>query len=87
MPIAAWMRFVARQAKAGIAIVDPDAARLAELGKACTGDARADVERFAVCEAVLPTTLLGEERFRRALETAYARLGEPNAAITAEPLA
>ena len=39
MPIAAWMRFIARQAKAGVAIVDPEAARLAAIGKACTGDA------------------------------------------------
>jgi fructuronate reductase len=84
MPIAAWMRFVARQAKAGVAIVDPDAAHLAELGKACTGDARADVERFAACEAVLPATLLADERIRRALETAYARLAEPHSAITPE---
>jgi fructuronate reductase len=42
MPIAAWMRFIARQAKAGVAIVDPDAARLASIGAACTGDARED---------------------------------------------
>jgi fructuronate reductase len=84
MPIAAWMRFISRQAKAGVAIVDPDATRLAELGKACTGDARADVERFGVCEAVLPQTLLGDEEIRRALESAYARLAEPRSAITPE---
>lgn len=84
IPIAAWMRFIERQAKAGIAIVDPDAARLAELGRACTGEARTDVERFAVCEAVLPPALLGNESIRRALETAYARLAEPRAAITQE---
>ncbi|HTU65938.1 MAG TPA: mannitol dehydrogenase family protein [Steroidobacteraceae bacterium] len=84
MPIAAWMRFIARQAKAGVAIVDPDAARLAEIGKACTGDARADLARFAVCEAVLPATLLGDEKFRLALEAAYTRLAEPHSAITPE---
>ena len=59
MPIAAWMRFIVRQAKAGVAIVDPDAARLASIGNACTGDARADVARFAVCESVLPPALHG----------------------------
>jgi fructuronate reductase len=84
MPIAAWMRFVERQAKAGVAIVDPDAAKLAELGKACTGDARADVERFSACEAVLPRQLLGDANLRRALESAYARLAEPRSAITPE---
>ena len=76
MPLAAWMRFIVRQAKAGVAIVDPDAARLAADRRACTGDARADVARFAVCEAVLPPALLADERFRRALEAAYARLGD-----------
>jgi len=84
MPIAAWMRFIERQAKAGVAIVDPDATRLAEIGKACTGDAHADVERFAVCEAVLPPVLLADAKVRGALETAYARLAEPRSAITPE---
>jgi fructuronate reductase len=84
MPIAAWMRFVARQAKAGVAIVDPDAGRLADIGKACTGDARADVERFAVCAAVLPAALLADEKLRRALESAYTRLADPQSAITPE---
>lgn len=84
MPLAAWMRFVARQAKAGLAIVDPDAARLADIGKACTGDARADIARFAVCDAVLPPALLADETLRRALETAYTRLAEPHAALTPE---
>jgi fructuronate reductase len=84
MPIAAWMRFIARQAKAGVAIVDPDATRLAELGKACTGDARADVARFAVCEAVIPPALLSDDHFRRALEAAYTKLADPHSALTSE---
>ena len=84
MPIAAWMRFIVRQAKAGVAIVDPDAARLASVGAACTGDAREDLAKFAVCESVLPPALMADERFRRALETAYDRLGAPHAALTAE---
>jgi fructuronate reductase len=84
MPIAAWMRFIVRQAKAGVAIVDPDAARLASLGAACTGVAREDVAKFAVCESVLPPALMADEQFRRVLETAYDRLGAPHAALTAE---
>lgn len=84
MPLAAWMRFIARQAKAGVAIVDPDAARLTAIGAACTGDARADAARFAACESVLPPSLFGEERFRSALEAAYAILAEPRSALTAE---
>ena len=47
MTIAAWMRFVVRQAKNGIAIVDPDAALLAEIGRACNGDAAHDAGLFA----------------------------------------
>ncbi|HET9473284.1 MAG TPA: mannitol dehydrogenase family protein [Steroidobacteraceae bacterium] len=84
MPLAAWMRFIARQGKAGVPIVDPDAARLASIGAACTGDARADIDRFAVCEAVLPPALLAAEEFRRALEVAYAKLGAPHSALTSE---
>ncbi len=84
MPLAAWMRFIVRQSKAGVAIVDPDAARLTQIGKECTGDARADVARFAVCEAVLPPALFADERLRRALEEAYERLALPHAAITPE---
>jgi len=84
MPIAAWMRFIARQAKADVAIVDPDAARLAAIGKSCTGDARADLARFAVCEAVIPPSLLADDKLRRALEAAYERLAEPRSAITPE---
>ncbi len=84
MPLAAWMRFIVRQSKAAVPIVDPDAARLAAIGAACSGDARADIDRFAVCEAVLPPALLVDERFRRALEAAYAKLGAPHSALTSE---
>jgi fructuronate reductase len=84
MPLAAWMRFIVRQAKAGVPIIDPDAERLADIGRACVGDAHTDVARFAVCEAVLPAALLAEEKFRRELEAAYQRLALPHAALTAE---
>lgn len=84
MPLAAWMRFIARQAKAGVTIVDPDAARLTQIGAACSGEARADVMRFAVCEAVLPPTLMAEPGFRAALEAAYDKLGTPHSALTSE---
>ena len=84
MPMAAWMRFIVRQAKAGVPIVDPDAARLASIGSACSGEARADLPRFAACESVLPPALMNEERFRRELEIAYDRLAAPQAALTPE---
>jgi fructuronate reductase len=84
MPIAAWMRFIVRQAKAGVAIVDPAAQRLANIGAQCTGESRADLARFAVIESVLPPALMAEHQFRHALESAYDRLATPNAAITPE---
>jgi fructuronate reductase len=84
MPIAAWMRFVVRQAKAAVPIVDPDASRLAGIGAACTGNAPSDIQRFAVCESILPPSLMNDERFRRELETAYDRLSAPQAALTRE---
>jgi fructuronate reductase len=84
MPLAAWMRFIVRQAKDGVAIVDPDAERLAGVGRACTGDARSDVEKFALCESVLPPALLSQPPFRGALELAYDRLATPHSALTPE---
>jgi len=84
MPIAAWMRFIARQARAGVPIVDPEATRLTAVGNACTGEASADVARFAVFDSVLPPALFGQPELRRALETAYARLATPHSALTAE---
>jgi len=84
MPLAAWMRFIVRQAKAGVAIVDPDAERLASIGKTATGDARADTARFALCESVLPPALIADQRFRQALEAAYTKLADPLSALTLE---
>jgi fructuronate reductase len=84
MPLAAWMRFVVRQAKAGLAIVDPDAARLASIGAACTGKVREDVAGFAACESVLPPAMFADPRFREALEAAYGKLDEPHSALASE---
>ncbi len=84
MPVAAWMRFIVRQAKAGASIVDPESERLAEIGRACSGDARSDVARFAAFESVLPPSLLSQQAFRAALEAAYDRLAMPHSAITPE---
>jgi fructuronate reductase len=84
IPIAAWMRFIMRQAKAGVPIVDPDAVRLASIGSACSGDARADLLRFAACDSVLPHALMSDEQFRKDLEAAYDRLAAPQAALTPE---
>lgn len=74
VPVAAWMRFIARQAKAGAKIVDPDAERLAAIGRACTGEARADIERFVALGTVVAPAVATHEPFSRPLERAYTRL-------------
>ena len=82
IPIAAWMHFVARQAHAGIAIVDPDAKRLSSIGTACTGDVEHDVRLFEAI-GVIPPALLQSEAFNKALRKAYADMKQPRAAILA----
>jgi len=79
--IAAWMRFIERQAKREVPIVDPDAAQLAELGRACTGSATHDVNLFMAMQAVIPPAIAANAEFRRALEVAYERLGSPQSAV------
>ena len=81
LPIAAWMRFVARQAQAGTALVDPEAARLAEIGLACRGDAEFDVGLFMEMDAVIPASLAADSAFTGALKTAYRQLATPQAAL------
>ncbi|MBU1375131.1 MAG: mannitol dehydrogenase family protein [Alphaproteobacteria bacterium] len=71
--VAAWMRFVVRQAKGGIPIVDPLAQVLSDTASACDG-ATADVARFLALEAVFPLDLARNARFKVAVSDAYARL-------------
>ncbi|HTX23347.1 MAG TPA: mannitol dehydrogenase family protein [Steroidobacteraceae bacterium] len=77
VPLAAWMRFVVRQAKGGVPIVDPDADRLEQVGRACTGEARLDVAHFLRLEQVFPQTLTASERFVAAVVSAYESLRHP----------
>lgn len=74
LPIAAWMRCVARQAKAGVPLVDPEAAVLADAGRACTGEAAHDVGLLAGVTTAIPASLAAQPIFRRAVETAYEQL-------------
>ncbi|HEY6645368.1 mannitol dehydrogenase family protein [Povalibacter sp.] len=81
IPIAAWMRFVVRQARAGIEIVDPESTRLAALGRACRDNAQHDVGVFLGLEAVIPPVAAATPALRRALESAYQRLLSPSTAV------
>ena len=76
--VAAWMAFVARQARRGVPITDPLATRLAGLGRRTTGDPDADVDLFLGLREVFPAGLAAREAFRRALIAAYRGLGGPD---------
>jgi fructuronate reductase len=52
--LGAWMRFVERQAKAGIAFQDPMNDKLTEIGKACTGVAAVDTPKVPRLARGLP---------------------------------
>jgi fructuronate reductase len=73
-PLAGWMLFVARRAKAGVQIVDPQAATLAGIGIACTGEAAHDVGLFLALDLLFPPELVGDPQICAALVRAYERL-------------
>ncbi|TAL28766.1 MAG: mannitol dehydrogenase family protein [Phenylobacterium sp.] len=72
--VAAWMRFVAHQARAGGVIVDPLAEVLTGIGRECDGG-KDDVGRFLALPEVFPAALAADEAFRTAVTQAYVGLG------------
>lgn len=76
LPVAAWMHFVRRQAKAGVALVDPMAEELADIGKAATGEARGDVGAFLRLGEMFAgmAGMAGEDRIVDAVVQAYEAL-------------
>ncbi|WP_058196311.1 mannitol dehydrogenase family protein [Xanthomonas translucens] len=85
LPIAAWMQFVRRQARAGVALVDPMSEVLTEIGRAATGDAGHDAGVFLALDAVF-APLSGDARFVEALRSAYTALGDGSPASTRQAL-
>jgi fructuronate reductase len=69
VPIAAWMLFVERQAQAGVAIVDPLAARLAEIGR--SGDV---VRGLLALRQMFPERLAADPIFTEAVTRAAERM-------------
>jgi len=69
--MAAWMRFVSREAKAGHALADPLNPILTGIGKACTGQAKDDVARFLAVRDVFSSELATAPKFVDAVTTAY----------------
>jgi fructuronate reductase len=70
--LGAWMRFVVRQAKAGIVLQDPIHDKLAEIGKSCIGDATTDVAKFLALREMFTEELAANEQFKAAITAAYA---------------
>jgi fructuronate reductase len=70
-PLAAWMHFVRRAASRGETLSDPLASQLAQIGRACTGHAAADVSHFLELDTMFPTDLRNEPRFTQPLVRAY----------------
>lgn len=85
LAVAGWLQFVRRQARRGVALVDPLADVLAGLGRAATGDAKGDVAAFLALSPVFDP-LAADARFVVALEAAYAVLGEGNPAVVRRTL-
>ena len=85
LPVAGWLQFVRRQARNGVALVDPLDASLSSIGRACTGDAQADVAAFLALDTVF-APISGDVRFVEALQNAYAALGDGTPAAVSRAL-
>lgn len=77
-PVAAWMLFVTRQARAGIPIVDPLAEPLAAIGLG------GDVEALLALRQVFPPILADDPVFRNAVASAAARMREEGPRVLLE---
>ncbi|UYB52346.1 mannitol dehydrogenase family protein [Xanthomonas sp. AM6] len=86
LPVAAWMQFVRRQARDGVALVDPMHEVLSEIGRSATGDAEHDVGVFLALDTVF-APLSGETRFIGPLRSAYAALGDASPTEVQQALA
>jgi fructuronate reductase len=78
MPVAAWMLFVERQARAGVPIVDPLGDRLAEIGKGANV-----VPDLLALRQLFPEALAANPKFSSAVARAVSaiRASGPRAAI------
>ena len=82
VPLAAWGWCARWKSEQRSAIVDPLAARLAQLGRDWGFDAQADVERLLQLRDTFGDDLPADPRFRAALERAYQRVAD----FPAQPL-
>lgn len=80
--VAAWMRFVIRQARSAERLVDPLDWDLLAVVDACDGGPR-DVGRFLALGAVFPPTLAANPRYRDAVTSAYLGLRDDPESVMA----
>jgi fructuronate reductase len=80
LAVAAWMRFIAREARAGRAIDDPMSVRLAAIGRACNGVAQQDVPRFLAIEEIFGGSATSTQ-LCAPLIAAYGRLADGLASL------
>ena len=71
LPLVAWMRFIRRAARRGDSVNDPLAAKLVEIGNACSGRGSKDVPLFLALDTVFPADLRSEPRFTGPLARVY----------------
>ena len=76
VPVAAWMQFVVREAKAGRTFADPLSDTLVKIGQACEGKARQDVPRFLALTNVFTRGLVNNQDFGAAVGAAYDRYAD-----------
>ncbi|MFT4249078.1 MAG: mannitol dehydrogenase family protein [Pseudomonas sp.] len=80
LPVAAWIRFVRRQVRERVALVDPLAETLGAIARAATGDAQHDVASFIALDTVF-AALSDDARFVAALRDAYDALHDPQSTV------
>ncbi len=81
VPVAAWMLFVQRQAKAGVDIVDPLADMLAEIGGTSASEGEL-AERLLALRQIFPQSLAQDAGFRTALLDTLSNLQADGFAAT-----
>lgn len=73
VPVAAWMAFVRRQARTGVAIVDPLGERLAAIGREA-GEDEVLIDSLLGLREIFPAALADDKDFRSALGKALETL-------------
>lgn len=82
VPLAAWCHFLHRAARDQRKLVDPLAGQLLDLAAASTGAASDDIAQFLTLTAVFGTDLPAHNGFVAAMTAAYARLAQPQLALS-----